>query len=94
MINPYTIYIEHTYRSTYASQGETPSGNEGWNIWIKEHGDDMLSFLGWAPLEELHSLIEYYIDQDSCTVGVRLPDRDTYTRITPEFLHMLSTENG
>lgn len=59
------IVFEHTLSSTYASQGGTPSGKEGYNVWLKN--DQEYIFLGWFLPEELEYWTYFYQQEgDEC----------------------------
>lgn len=54
------IIFEYTKCGKYASQGGSPSGIEGYNIWIEYPDDDMLSFLGFSTTFDFNDNVAYY----------------------------------
>ena len=56
------IVFEYTPRSTYASQGDFSSSEEGYDIWLR--GDDgYMDFLGFCGAHELEKNMKVYQDQ-------------------------------
>ena len=56
------IIFEQTEYSKYASQGSSPSGQAGYNIWIQYPDDDLVAFLGFCTQEEAAERIKYYVE--------------------------------
>ena len=56
------IIFEYTKSSRYAAQGGSPSGREGYNVWIQYPDDDMVHFLGFCTKEEVPNNVRYYLD--------------------------------
>lgn len=54
------IVFEYTKCGKYASQGESPSGTEGYNIWIEFPDDDMVCFLGFSTTFDFEHNVAYY----------------------------------
>ena len=55
------IIFEHTKASRYAAQGGIPSGEEGYNIWIRYEDAD--SFLGFVSIDRAYGAVRYYLEQ-------------------------------
>ena len=56
------IIFEYTPRSIYAAQGSGPSGNEGYDIWLKVE-DGHMDFLGFCHIHELEKNMKFYQDK-------------------------------
>lgn len=56
------IIFEYTKFGKYAAQGGSPSGTEGYNIWVQYPDDDMVHFLGFSTIEDLPHNVRYYMD--------------------------------
>jgi hypothetical protein len=56
------IIFEYTSCSIYASQGSSPSTDEGYDIWLKNE-DRSMDFLGFCALYELEKHMKFYQDQ-------------------------------
>lgn len=56
------IIFEYTKFGKYAAQGGSPSGKEGYNIWVQYPDDDMVHFLGFSTMEGAAHNMRYYID--------------------------------
>ncbi len=82
-----TIYISHTYKNTYSSQGSGPSGQEGYDVFYQEPDDTMQYFLGWIWPDQLEELIAGYMLMRDCRIAVRLEDMPSFSIIyDPESL--------
>lgn len=54
------IIFEYTKFSRYSSQGSSPSGREGYNIWIQYPDDEVLVFLGFCDPIDFDAQVAYY----------------------------------
>ena len=52
------VIFEYTPSGQYAAQGGSPSGQEGYDVWL-ETGD----WLGWFPKDELDEWVYFYSAQ-------------------------------
>lgn len=57
------VIFEYTKFGKYAAQGGSPSGKEGYNIWVQYPDDDMLHFLGFSPIDKLEEWVYHYQQQ-------------------------------
>jgi hypothetical protein len=66
------IIFEHTKASRYAAQGGSPSGKEGYNIWITYPEDDGVAvFLGFVTIDKVYGAVRYYVEQGDEVVYTR-----------------------
>lgn len=56
----YDIIFEWTERSTHAIQGAAPSGQAGYNIWIRYSDNEVVDFLGFITQDRLYEEMEHY----------------------------------
>lgn len=54
------VVFEYTPAGKYTAQGGSPSGREGYNIWIQYPDDDMLVFLGFSDMLDFEQNVAYY----------------------------------
>lgn len=69
------IIFEYTEKSIYASQGGSPTGSEGYNIWIQYPDDEVLVFLGFCKEFDLAHNIAYYKNMGDQVFLVRRENR-------------------
>lgn len=59
-----TIILEETSYSKYASQGGTPSGQHGYDIWLYM-GDGSQTFLGFITPDRFYDTMIEYLETGS-----------------------------
>lgn len=65
------IIFEYTKFGRYAAQGSSPSGKEGYNIWIQYPDDEMVAFLGFIDVDRLYGTVKYYEEQGDEVIYAR-----------------------
>jgi len=57
------VIFEYTDHSMLAAQGGSPSGREGYHIWLKYDDNSGYDWLGFFPFDELTQWTNYYQQQ-------------------------------